>query len=1064
MGNEDLEKPGMGGYDEAIIQSSEDKFANSIIDNTKVAKPFRAIGEGGSNIIIGDSVGESRKKKQVLAAVIFAPHKLWAMRKARDKARAEENTYAKGGSVNDENFTVSSKILEQDYKIISNALPDREVTLLKDKIQVWGGGWTEGGYSPREDSNLIDAYELVDILKNLKGKSYKYRYTTEDYEPGSGQLDYDEEMDGVDWGRYIYLTPFSYKKSKMAKGGETAKITNYGDLKKELNKLDKSQLKYQVGVENEDTKEYNPIEKISDLNHGPTLEYAKGGSVSDKRQYMAEFMADLMPDDYLEELGGNATYKDGVKWELENRIKTEADAEYYGEKYESSYITGKEYAKGGEIDLFENYKILPQHIREIMDFYMDKYDEGTYDYNDSKEFLEKMEKEGYTFEYGLDNEPYNLRKMHSFAEGGEVSLYFNQGSSDKEYHIQLQEVDGGYIVNFQYGRRGSSLKAGTKTPAPVSLPEAQKIYDKLINSKVRKGYIVDTSTQTNSADYSSPPGMTIAPKTVHKLPQLLNIVFTEKEFINDDSYLAQEKRDGERRMVVMGPDGIAMGLNKKGQEVPLPNTIINSIDIECTIDGEIIGDTLYAFDILSIMGEDLEGDPCIERISTLNTIHFGEGVIVVETAYNTEEKQKMFDKLKRENREGIVFKKKDAPYTVGRPNAGGNQLKYKFYKTATFIVANLTPGKRSVGLELIDNGQRKFMGKVTIPPNKEIPNVGDLVEVRYLYAYKDGAVYQPTYIWKREDSDLTDATIDQIIYKPEDFAKGGKITDYHTALGKIVMETGKNPKLAQYKTKTGIKVGEIKDLGKDGVIKLANSLNTYAKGGALSKEFKFDKNFVIYVPSTSDVGNKISQKELDKRVDEVERFVTNEFGGYTETDTDGGYKANSGEIIEEDIVKVSVFAGNKEWKTNENQVVAKVKQWAKEWGQEAIGFEYEGDLYYIDDKGKFAKGGKIKSFISEWGQSDETIKSELGYDKDDDVDDILMEDYFWYDKESVWIPKSSSLYSDKEQVLADKLRYTYAKGGKIDTDFLSYKVIQILKDREIESEERIDEAIDYVFF
>ena len=39
----------------------------------------------------------------------------------------------------------------------------------------------------------------------------------------------------------------------------------------------------------------------------------------------------------------------------------------------------------------------------------------------------------------------------------------------------------------------------------------------------------------------------------------------------------------------------------------------------------------------------------------------------------------------------------------------------------------------------------------------------------------------------------------------------------------------------------------------------------------------------------------------------------------------------------------------------------------------------------------------------------------------------------------------------------------FAKGGKIDTDFLSYKVIQILQDREIESEERIDEAIDYVF-
>jgi hypothetical protein len=134
----------------------------------------------------------------------------------------------------------------------------------------------------------------------------------------------------------------------------------------------------------------------------------------------------------------------------------------------------------------------------------------------------------------------------------------------------------------------------------------------------------------------------------------------------------------------------------------------------------------------------------------------------------------------------------------------------------------------------------------------------------------------------------------------------------------------------------------------------------YAEGGALSKEFKFDKNFVIYVPSTSDVGNKISQKELDKRVDEVEKYVANEFGGYTETDTDGGYKSTSGDIIEEDIVKVSVFANNKDWKKNESKIVSKVKGWATKWGQEAIGFEYEGDLYYIDEAGKFAKGGTIK--------------------------------------------------------------------------------------------------------
>lgn len=142
------------------------------------------------------------------------------------------------------------------------------------------------------------------------------------------------------------------------------------------------------------------------------------------------------------------------------------------------------------------------------------------------------------------------------------------------------------------------------------------------------------------------------------------------------------------------------------------------------------------------------------------------------------------------------------------------------------------------------------------------------------------------------------------------------------------------------------------------------------KGGKtpLDKEFKFEKNFVIYVPSTSNVGDRISETELNKRVSEVEKLVAEEFGGFTKTETDGGYKSQSGEIIEEDIVKVSVFSTDKAWEDNEKGLVRAVKGWAKEWGQEAIGFEYEGDLYYIDATGKMAKGGKTYAKGGEVGK------------------------------------------------------------------------------------------------
>ena len=41
---------------------------------------------------------------------------------------------------------------------------------------------------------------------------------------------------------------------------------------------------------------------------------------------------------------------------------------------------------------------------------------------------------------------------------------------------------------------------------------------------------------------------------------------------------------------------------------------------------------------------------------------------------------------------------------------------------------------------------------VTIPPSHDIPKPGTVVEVRYLYAFRQsGAIYQPCYLGEREE-------------------------------------------------------------------------------------------------------------------------------------------------------------------------------------------------------------------------------------------------------------------------------------------------------------------------
>ncbi len=79
----------------------------------------------------------------------------------------------------------------------------------------------------------------------------------------------------------------------------------------------------------------------------------------------------------------------------------------------------------------------------------------------------------------------------------QTTLYFQKDSSDKVYEVDLCEVGiSQYLVNFRYGRRGTILKEGTKTDLPIDLKAAEKIYDKLVNAKTKKGYTTSSTPTT----------------------------------------------------------------------------------------------------------------------------------------------------------------------------------------------------------------------------------------------------------------------------------------------------------------------------------------------------------------------------------------------------------------------------------------------------------------------------------------------------------------------------------------------------------------------------------------
>lgn len=104
-----------------------------------------------------------------------------------------------------------------------------------------------------------------------------------------------------------------------------------------------------------------------------------------------------------------------------------------------------------------------------------------------------------------------------------VELHSTAHSSDKLYRIQIVEVSGGFIVNFQYGRRGTQLNSGgTKTRQPVSESEARRIYEQLKASKVHgpSSYRVLKEEEAPPSSPSPPPSAVAPPDFSPLLSQL----------------------------------------------------------------------------------------------------------------------------------------------------------------------------------------------------------------------------------------------------------------------------------------------------------------------------------------------------------------------------------------------------------------------------------------------------------------------------------------------------------------------------------------------------------------
>src|SRR5271163_1362585 len=324
-----------------------------------------------------------------------------------------------------------------------------------------------------------------------------------------------------------------------------------------------------------------------------------------------------------------------------------------------------------------------------------------------------------------------------------ISLYFREGSSDKVYHAQIvPNGDNLYSVNFQYGRRGSTLQAGSKTAAPITLAEARKIFDKLVAEKKARGY----TEGERGVPYS---GGELANRRFEYTPQLLNFIdeLAMLEYLRRPDWFMQEKMDGVRQIVECRAGTVTAG-NRNGLTVAVSAAIAEAVlalDHDCVLDGEATGDVYWPFDLLSFDGNDITHRSASYRLQLLTATlkaKPSKALERVRSAFTEDEKRALVQTIKAERGEGIVLKSANARYAPGRPASGGNALKHKFKGRATCSVVSHNRSKRSV-LVAVHNDtisssairQLIEVGNVTIPPNRDIPALGSLVDVEYLYAF-----------------------------------------------------------------------------------------------------------------------------------------------------------------------------------------------------------------------------------------------------------------------------------------------------------------------------------------
>lgn len=104
----------------------------------------------------------------------------------------------------------------------------------------------------------------------------------------------------------------------------------------------------------------------------------------------------------------------------------------------------------------------------------------------------------------------------------------------------------------------------------------------------------------------------------------------------------------------------------------------------------------------------------------------------------------------------------------------------------------------------------------------------------------------------------------------------------------------------------------------------------------------------IYIVDKDKNGKSLSRKEFMKRVKETEVKFLELFGGYTHDEINHGkFVSKDGRIMDEQVARIFSFSYESIFLKKRKELQKWILKKKKEWNQEAMAYEFEGDLFYI---------------------------------------------------------------------------------------------------------------------